>query len=530
MPALARHRTRALVTAAAAAFAMVAALLAALPPAHAAAGPLKPLKLAGVCNSASWALASAIDAKLTADKSPLRMIQSDQPKKGETGYNDGTVADAYIRLTDALGKNLGELTAADVTAPANAAKVAQAISDALDDRTNAPGGTLTLSYSDFAGNTVYLWCLKANADHGGPDLALLYVPTGKTPADGVWIAGCVLAGGMNEYSFSVDTATRVFAKIVWYNIGPDPNNARGYIRYTYTYDATKNILNIVKETGKLNLGAFVPATTEAEKTPAAPPAQFKDLKLNGNQISLLDGADGGIPARTVVVAAADPVTPTALDLTNPPLAGSGTATDPFVGIDPTFQPGDSIAVTMPDGTLAVATGTNTDWTLLNPGESTVLLQYNGTSPLDLAIGDSVSDVAELSAAPPNPSASPSPGNPIPSPTPSPSNPTGTAACHIVYTTTAEWAGGFAASVTIVNTGTTPMNGWTVAFAYPGDQLVTGSWSTGSTTQNGPQITATNAPFNAAVAPGASTTFGLQGTWTVSDAPPVSFTLNDAPCA
>jgi hypothetical protein len=402
-----RHHTRVVVAAAIAAFALVVGLLVALPSAHAAAGPLKPLKLAGVCNDASWALAGAIDAQLKADGSPLRMIQADQPKKGETGYNDGTVADAYIRLSAALGKKLGQLTAADVTAAANAAKVKQAISDALDDRTNAPGGTLTLSYSDFAGNTVYLWCLKANADHGGPDLGLLYVATGKTSADGVWIAGCVLDGGMNDYSFSVDKATRVFAKFVWYNVGPDPNNVGGYIRYTYTYDVAKNVLDIVKDTGTINRGTFTPKKTEAEKNPAAPPAQFKDLKLNGVQISLLSGADGGIPTRTVVLAVVDPVNPSFVDLTNPALAGSGTATDPFVGIDPIFQPGDTILVTAPDGTLPIAQGPNPGWTLLNPGESTMLLQYNGPSVFDFAFGASVPDVALLSIASPSPSTGPS---------------------------------------------------------------------------------------------------------------------------
>ncbi|MBV9445374.1 MAG: cellulose binding domain-containing protein [Streptosporangiaceae bacterium] len=40
---------------------------------------------------------------------------------------------------------------------------------------------------------------------------------------------------------------------------------------------------------------------------------------------------------------------------------------------------------------------------------------------------------------------------------------------------------------------------------------------------------TNASYNGTIAPGASTSVGFQGTWTNSDAPPASFSLNGATC-
>jgi hypothetical protein len=46
----------------------------------------------------------------------------------------------------------------------------------------------------------------------------------------------------------------------------------------------------------------------------------------------------------------------------------------------------------------------------------------------------------------------------------------------------------------------------------------------------PGITATNASYNGSVAPGASTSFGMQGTWTSSDAPPTAYTVNGASCS
>ena len=54
--------------------------------------------------------------------------------------------------------------------------------------------------------------------------------------------------------------------------------------------------------GTYKLGIFTPTSLEVEKKPGPPPGDFKDLKLNGTQISLLDGGCG-CPAQTVVVAA-----------------------------------------------------------------------------------------------------------------------------------------------------------------------------------------------------------------------------------
>jgi len=39
------------------------------------------------------------------------------------------------------------------------------------------------------------------------------------------------------------------------------------------------------------------------------------------------------------------------------------------------------------------------------------------------------------------------------------------------------------------------------------------------------VTATNAPYDRSIAPGASVSFGFQGTWHTSDASPTAFALN-----
>jgi endo-1,4-beta-xylanase len=101
-------------------------------------------------------------------------------------------------------------------------------------------------------------------------------------------------------------------------------------------------------------------------------------------------------------------------------------------------------------------------------------------------------------------------------------------CHITYTKTAEWAGGFTAQAVIANTGTTAINGWSLTFTFPGDQKITSNFN-GGFSQTGESATLTNASYNAAIAPGASITDGFQGTWISSDANPASFSINGTAC-
>jgi len=116
--------------------------------------------------------------------------------------------------------------------------------------------------------------------------------------------------------------------------------------------------------------------------------------------------------------------------------------------------------------------------------------------------------------------------PPPPPTTSPP-PTG-GSCHVTFTKTSEWAGGFVDNLTISNTGSTAVNGWKLTFTFPGDQKITSAWSA-TVTQSGSGVTATNASYDAAIAPGGNVSFGFQGTWTSNDTSPASFALNGANC-
>ncbi len=105
----------------------------------------------------------------------------------------------------------------------------------------------------------------------------------------------------------------------------------------------------------------------------------------------------------------------------------------------------------------------------------------------------------------------------------------TAPCRISYQRQSEWPGGFVATVTITNTGTAPVSGWSVGFTFPGDQRTTNVWNA-TVNQSGPALSAGSLSYNREIAPGASTSFGFVGSWVGNDTSPTTFTLNGAVCA
>ncbi|MFE0594151.1 glycoside hydrolase family 6 protein [Micromonospora echinospora] len=100
-------------------------------------------------------------------------------------------------------------------------------------------------------------------------------------------------------------------------------------------------------------------------------------------------------------------------------------------------------------------------------------------------------------------------------------------CDVNYTSS-DWQGGFTASVTIKNLGD-PLNGWTLGFAFPdANQRVQQGWSA-RWSQSGRNVTAQNESYNGALATGASTTLGFNGSWSGSNPKPTSFTINGTAC-
>jgi chitodextrinase len=95
-------------------------------------------------------------------------------------------------------------------------------------------------------------------------------------------------------------------------------------------------------------------------------------------------------------------------------------------------------------------------------------------------------------------------------------------CSATYKVTNQWADGFNGEVTITNTGTTALSGWTVAFTFPGNQKVSNGWSA-VWTQVGAAVTVANADWNGTLAPSASVVPGFGATYSGTNTAPATLT-------
>ncbi|MEV8311684.1 glycoside hydrolase family 3 N-terminal domain-containing protein [Streptomyces flavidovirens] len=93
-------------------------------------------------------------------------------------------------------------------------------------------------------------------------------------------------------------------------------------------------------------------------------------------------------------------------------------------------------------------------------------------------------------------------DPDPGPTPDPSP----KACTAQFKVASSWSGGYQAEVTVKNTGTGPLTGWSVAWDLNGS-TVTNLWN-GSLSVTQGRATVRNTTHNGALSPGATTSFGF----------------------
>ncbi|MBX7268714.1 cellulose binding domain-containing protein [Micromonospora sp. Llam7] len=115
-----------------------------------------------------------------------------------------------------------------------------------------------------------------------------------------------------------------------------------------------------------------------------------------------------------------------------------------------------------------------------------------------------------------------------SPPPTTPPPSGGGSCAVAYTPNS-WNSGFTADVRITNTGSSTINGWTLAYSLPSGQQVTNAWNA-TVSQSGSSVTARNVGYNGTIAPGGTASFGYQGTLNGGYSSPTSFTLNGAACS
>ncbi|MFI2511375.1 glycosyl hydrolase family 18 protein [Streptomyces sp. NPDC018972] len=94
-----------------------------------------------------------------------------------------------------------------------------------------------------------------------------------------------------------------------------------------------------------------------------------------------------------------------------------------------------------------------------------------------------------------------------------------------YAKTQDWGSGFEGKWTVKNTGTTTLNSWTVEWDFPSGTKVTSAWDA-TVTNSGDHWTAKNLGWNGTLAPGASVSFGFNGSGSGS---PTGCKLNGGSC-
>ena len=107
---------------------------------------------------------------------------------------------------------------------------------------------------------------------------------------------------------------------------------------------------------------------------------------------------------------------------------------------------------------------------------------------------------------------------------------GGSSCHVTYSITNSWPGGFQAAITIQNTSSTAWTSWDLTWTFANSQTINGLWN-GAASQNGGNVTVQNLGYNGSVPAGASYNgIGFTGIWNNStNAAPASFAINGTTC-
>ncbi|WP_411101864.1 glycosyl hydrolase family 18 protein [Streptomyces sp. cmx-4-9] len=94
-----------------------------------------------------------------------------------------------------------------------------------------------------------------------------------------------------------------------------------------------------------------------------------------------------------------------------------------------------------------------------------------------------------------------------------------------YTKVSDWGSGFEGKWVVKNTGTTALTNWTVEWDYPAGTAVTSAWDA-TVTGSGTHWTAKSLGWNGSLSPGATASFGFNGS---GSGAPAGCKVNGGPC-
>jgi endoglucanase len=102
------------------------------------------------------------------------------------------------------------------------------------------------------------------------------------------------------------------------------------------------------------------------------------------------------------------------------------------------------------------------------------------------------------------------------------------ACKVSYTKANDWGTGATINVTIGNTASSAVSGWTLTWAFGGNQQISNLWN-GTPTQNGQSVSVKDAGYNASIPANGSVGFGFNVNYSGANNIPTGFKLNGQSC-
>ena len=100
-------------------------------------------------------------------------------------------------------------------------------------------------------------------------------------------------------------------------------------------------------------------------------------------------------------------------------------------------------------------------------------------------------------------------------------------CAVTYHVDSSWNGGFNSTVTLKDTGSSPLANWTLTWTAPGGTQLVNGWNA-TVSQSGPTVTAKAPTWAPTLAAGASASIGFQANGS-SAAPPTGYAVNGTAC-
>ncbi len=373
--------------------------------------------------------------------------------------------------------------------------------------------------------------VSASDPAGASSLTYTWITTGTVPAPVTFSAN-----GTN----AAQDVTATFAKAGTYNFQVTVSDPSGYIvTSSVTVAVNQTLTSIAVSPGSTTLAAggeeqFAGVGYDQFGNPlATQPGLAWSVKSGVGSI----GASSGLytapkaAGTAVVQAASGSVAGTASVTVLPPSSGAVSATVNF-SIVSAWNTGFEANVTLTNtGTSAI-----TNWVLQFNFGATITQIWNATVQShsgsqyvidnagynsSIAPGQSVSfgflgSPGGIPAAPTNYLLN---GAPIQSGSP----PAGALSATVSFADVDDWGTGFTGNLTITNTGTTPIDGWTLSFDFA--VSISSIWNATLVSQSGSQFVISDAGYNAVIAPGQSVTIGFNAAPGHPASGPTNYVLN-----